>query len=125
MDFKADILVNIPAFLEQLDVMENNSIKEEVSLNAFKQATPNARKNKKTSQPKSAQPSLFCRVCMLAKLPREIFTSHNPGDNKCTSLSATDKKRLTEALLSTIKEDTTEVDEDEIAERKDQDPTNR
>ena len=115
MDFKADILVNIPAFLEQLDISENNSIKEEPSLNAFKQTTFNARRNKKISQAKSAQPQLFCRVCMLAKLPREIFTSHNPGDNKCTSLSVTDKKRLTEALLTTIKEDT-EVDDDEIAE---------
>merc|ERR1712179_587762 len=94
---------------------ENNSIKEDPSLNAFKQTTFNARKNKKTSQNQFAQPNRFCRVCMLAKLPREIFTSHNPGDNKCTSLSATDKKRLTESLLSSIKEDP-EDNEDEIAE---------
>ena len=115
MDFKADILVNIPSFLEQLDVAENNSIKEDPSLNAFKQTNFNARKNKKTSQNKVAQPNRFCRICMLAKLPREIFTSHNPGDSKCTSLSVTDKKRLTESLLSSIKNDP-EYDEDEIAE---------
>ena len=115
MDFKADILVNIPSFLEQLDVAENNSIKDDPSLNAFKQTPFNDRKNRKTSPNKVAQPNRFCRVCMLAKLPREIFTSHNPGDGKCTSLSATDKKRLKESLLSSIKEDPND-DEDEIAE---------
>ena len=115
MDFKADILVNIPSFLEQLDVAENNSIKDDPSLNAFKQTPFNDRKNRKTSPNKVAQPNRFCRVCILAKLPREIFTSHNPGDGKCTSLSATDKKRLKESLLSSIKEDPND-DEDEIAE---------
>ena len=52
------------------------------------------RTNKKPSQTKSAQPDLFCRVCMIARLPKEIYTSHDPGDEKCTSLSSTDKKRL-------------------------------
>ena len=92
-------MVNIPSFLEQ----ENNSIKEDASLNAFK-THQRYRTNKKPSQTKSAQPDLFCRVCMIARLPKEIYTSHDPGDEKCTSLSSTDKKRLSKALLSNIKE---------------------
>ena len=52
----------------------------------------------------AAQPDLFCRVCMIARLPKEIYTSHDPMDEKCTSLSSTDKKRLSKALLSNIKE---------------------
>ena len=80
-------MVNIPSFLEQ----ENNSIKEDASLNAFK-THQRYRTNKKPSQTKSAQPDLFCRVCMIAGLPKEIYTSHDPMDEKCTSLSSTDKK---------------------------------
>ena len=116
MDFRTDILVNIPSFLEQLDSIENNSIKEDASLNAFKTNKQRYRSDKKSTQTKTAQPDLFCRVCMIARLPKEIYTSHNPGDEKCTSLSATDKKRLSKSLLSNIKE-VPEVDEDEIAER--------
>ena len=87
----------------QRESIENNSIKEDASLNAFK--TPQRyRTNKKPSQATSAQPDLFCRVCMIARLPKEIYTSHNPMDEKCTSMSSTDKKRLSKALLSNIKE---------------------
>ena len=64
----------------------------------------------------AAQPDLFCRACMIARLPMEVYTIHDPGDEKGTSLSSTDKKRLSKAPLSNIKE-VPEVDEDEIAER--------
>ena len=37
MDFKSHILVNIPNFLDQIDSSDNNSIKEESNLKAFKQ----------------------------------------------------------------------------------------
>ena len=77
----------------QRESIENNAIKEDASLNAFK--TPQRyRTNKKPSQTTSAQPDLFCRVCMIARLPKEIYTSYDPGDEKCTSLSSTDMKRL-------------------------------
>ena len=43
----------------------------------------------------------------------EVHTIHDPGDEKGTSLSSTDKKRLSKAPLSNIKE-VPEVDEDEV-----------
>ena len=93
--------------------MPSIKIKEDLGLNAVRQAQ-SYHSNRKPSQPKSAQSETFCRVCMIARLPREIYLSHNPVDEKCTSLSVTDKKRLSKALLSNIK-DVPEVDEDELA----------
>ncbi len=49
MDFRADILVNISSFLEQLETIEKNYIKEDPLLDAFK--TPQIyRTNKKPIQ---------------------------------------------------------------------------
>ena len=93
--------------------MPSIKIKEDLGLNAVRQAQ-SFRSNRKPSQPKSAQSETFCRVCMIARLLRDIYLSHNPMDEKCTSLSVTDKKRLSKALLSNIK-DVPEVDEDELA----------
>ena len=120
MDFKSDILVNIPAFLEQLESTENNQIKETASLHAFRpQQVTRSNFNKKASK-KTAQPTQFCRVCKYANLPREIVLSHNVGDQKCPSLSSQEKQRLKgPGVLSNIKdadEDIPELDEDEAAE---------
>ena len=119
MDFKADILVHIPTFLEQLDSAENNQIKEAASLNAFRSQQFSRSNNKRTSNNKTAQQTQYCRVCKYANLPREIFMSHNVGDQKCPALSTQDKQRFRQpAKFSNIKdpEEVPQVDEDEIAE---------
>ena len=119
MDVKSDILVNIPTFLEQMDSTENNSMKEDISLKAFKPSQFSRSNTKKNYRQKTAQQVKFCRVCKLANLPREIYMEHNVGDPKCTSLSSQDKQRLLEsAKLSFIREEeeSPEVDEDEVAE---------
>ena len=100
MDFKADILVNIPSFLETIEVNEQNcSIKggDHCTLNAFKQ-----------------KPRLFCVLCFKEKLPREIYTSHNLGDPKCSQISRRDRERLMETFkLSLIKDSEIDFDKDE------------
>ena len=100
-----------PAQLPDRDVTETqfNIWREET---AFK--TEQRHRSNKTSQTKSAQPDLFCRVCMIAGLSKDVYTSHNPVDEECTSLSVTDKKRLSKALLSNIKE-VPEVNDDKTA----------
>ena len=113
MDFKTDILINIPTFIEQLNAIEqNNSIKEvSANLKAFKPA--------KKFKNKSAQPSkYYCRLCFKSNLPREVFTSHNIGDVKCTQMSKQDRERLMETVkLNSIQEsDESYKDEEEIAE---------
>ena len=113
MDFKTDILINIPTFIEQLNTIEqNNSIKEvSANLKAFKPA--------KKFKNKSAQPSkYYCRLCFKSNLPREVFTSHNIGDVKCTQMSKQDRERLMETVkLNSIQEsDESYKDEEEIAE---------
>ena len=118
MDFRSDILVNIPTFLEQLDSSDNNSIKETStsSLKAFK-PTPN-RKQPRNANRNSAQKSLYCRMCLLGKLPKEIYCSHNFGDPKCTQISFQDRQRLMETVkMSSMKSaDDQEVDDEELAE---------
>ena len=90
--FEDIILLNVITLIDPrlstfpLFSLENNSIKEDLSLKAVRQAQ-SYRSNRKQSQPKSAQSETFCRVCMIARLPREIYQSHNHGDDKCTSLS--------------------------------------
>ena len=121
MDFKADILVSIPSFLEQIESLDNNQIKEDIALKAFRSSQFSRFNNKKKTSKKSAQQTKFCRVCKLANLPKEIFMGHNVGEEECTSLSFQDKQRLKESVkFSLIKEEeedeTPEVDEDEVAE---------
>ena len=119
MDFKTDILVNIPSFIEQLDSSEqNNSIKDDLAnLHAFKQT-----RNKPRMKPKTAQPfyrtNLYCRLCHKCNLPRDVYTSHNFADEKCTQVSKQDREKLMNGLkLSNIQgEEDSCKDEEEIAE---------
>ena len=67
MDFKADIFVNIPSFLESLEMSEqNNSIKEEesVSLKAFRQSQK-YQKNRKYQVP--LEPKVHCFASCVLK----------------------------------------------------------
>ena len=96
MDFKADILVNLSSFIDEIENGEND-MKKDVAFNAIKRIPMKRTK-------KAAQPSHYCRLCWLAKLPRDIYTSHDLGDDKCSQLSYQDRKKLKEAFkLNTIK----------------------
>ena len=97
MDFKTDILVNIPTFINELENKDQHFEEKEAALHAIKRFN-----NKKRF---SAQPQLYCRMCWLAKLPRDIYVSHNIGDDKCPQLSAQDKLKLKQiSKLNSLKE---------------------
>ena len=111
MDFKTDILLNIPQFLDQLEAKGD----DEATLNAFKQSQSGwKQRNRKVENNRK-----YCRFCFLARTNRVTYTSHNFGDLTCPSLSAQDKKKLMEtAKLSIVKEDAEDHDTDheELAE---------
>ena len=53
-------------------------------------------------------------MCWLAKVPRDIYVSHNIGDDKCPQLSAQDKLKLKRlSKLNSLKENDNYSDEDE------------
>ena len=113
MDFKTDILLNVPYFLQKLNAAGD----EEAALGAFKlnQAKRRQFKNKNTD----FYHRLYCRICYLAKQPRSIYTAHSVGDQACPSLSALDRKKFIEnAKLTSIHEEieVQDVDDDELAE---------
>ena len=111
MDFKTDILVNVPHFLEQLDNSSDN-----VSLNAFKQTQYNTRQARKAKK-SAPQSKFYCRFCFLSQKPREVYTGHNFGDPRFCSLSPQDRQMFIEtAKLSNIKDEEPEVDDEELAE---------
>ena len=118
MDFKSDVLVNIPSFLEMIDNTEQNNSIKVTSLNAFRQNQRKPKSNFIKKQSAAAQgPPLYCRMCWLANLPKEIYTSHNLGDAKCTELSFKDRARLKETVqLHSIRESEEDKDENEVAE---------
>ena len=110
-DFKTDILLHIPKFLEEL-----NGKEDDINFNAFKQYQP---PKKSLQRPSYGNENKYCRMCYLSKRKREIFTSHEFGDLSCPSLSIKDRKSfLSSAKLSVLKEDSDceGIDEEELAE---------
>ena len=105
MDFKSDILVNVSSFVSEIE--NNEDGKKDAALNAIKRVP--FKRNKK-----SAQPGHYCRLCWLAKLPRELYTSHDIGDESCSQLSYQDKRKLKDMFkLNTIKRNDEEDPKDE------------
>ena len=106
MDFKNDILNNIPKFLQELDKDEHlNAVRAsdiDPSMAAFRQNnfTRNQNKSggafKKSPQGNQFQgkTNFYCRLCHKCEMPRAIYTGHNIGDAKCTQLSSQDRDKL-------------------------------
>ena len=115
MDFKTDILINIPHFLQQVnnssDVASNNAIKQNKKFNF-------SRRPSKNGYPNGQKKGLYCRFCFLEKKPKNVYTSHNFGDQKHCSISQRDRQTFIEnAKMANIQdEDDSELDEDELAE---------
>ena len=113
LDFKSDMLTNVNTFLQQLDTEEQNNALKGASLGAFKQQSGN--RNTKWSRLKQNK-KMYCRMCFLEKLPREIFTSHDFGDSTCNSISRRDKDKLAAGQLSKLQINDDYEDVDELAE---------
>ena len=102
MDFKADILVSVPQFMETIENNEQNcSIKREdhCALKSFKQK-PRPQNFRSYQKPAPARLSLFCVLCFKEKLPKEIYTSHNLGDMKCSLLEHEDTESLPRTVIT-------------------------
>ena len=116
MDFKSDIMVNVPVFLE---LMEKDV---DPTLNAFRQGNrkpffpkKNFRNDNKNVDNRNGKK--YCRLCFKSDLPRAIFTSHNIGDPRCTELSYQDKQRMgaTSKMSNIQNNDKAEDEDDDIA----------
>ena len=105
MDFKSDILVNVSSFV--LEIENNEDGNKDAALNAIKRVP--FKRNKK-----SAQPGHYCRLCWLAKLPRDLYKSHDIGDDSCSQLSYQDKRKLKDMFkLNTIRRNEEEDPKDQ------------
>ena len=97
MDFKQDILTNVS---KMIDDMEAN----DTQLNWMQMGKSNGRQQRfrnngsgrKTPNHNQPRQNLgkFCRLCHLARKPRNEVTSHEIGDTQCPSLSARDRDAL-------------------------------
>ena len=113
MDFKTDILLHIPTFLEQVNTTEDDGV-----LSAFKQFQPKKNNPNRFKKANSRQ-SKYCRICHLAQKQRNIFTSHNVGEQSCPSLSDRDRDMfINNAKLAAAKESDEDeyINDEELAE---------
>ena len=100
MDFKTDMLNNIPTFLNDLDNNEQmNMLRgDQGTLQAFQSYNRDGRRGGRQAapgrQPASGRQEKFCKPCHKAKLPRSVFKSHNIGDPDCQTLSQNDYNQL-------------------------------
>ena len=111
MDFKSDIMVNIPKFLEQLNSEQGST------LNVFRsnwKKKPGQNQRHGNSQNLSSGKNMFCRLCQKCDMPRAVFTSHNLGDMKCTQLSYQDKMKLNASKMTAMKDTDVEATENEF-----------
>jgi len=113
MDFKQDILSNVPKMIEDLENQDNQINALKIQLQQSKLAP--VRFNNRRQRPdrrnfNNSKGDKFCRLCHLAQKPRSIITSHEIGDLTCPSLSARDKTALQQkcgivAAMASTKED--------------------
>ena len=111
MDFKTDILLNIPRFVEQLESKEE----DDPMLCAFK---PFQNKKKYNKNKFGGSRNRFCNYCFLAKQPYGVYTSHEFVASSCPSLSNQERKTMMGmAKLSIMqKQEEQQKDEEERAE---------
>ena len=116
MDFKSDIMVNIPKFLDKLDSEQSSS------LNAFqlnwKKKGGQGQTKDKIPQKFNPNKNMFCRLCHKCDMPKDVVTSHNLGDMKCSMLSYQDKMKFNASKMANMKD----TEEDVIEEESDDDP---
>ena len=95
MDFKPDILSNVTKLIAEMDGSDLQVNAINFANNAYKPNRQRYNNNRRSQQfSQGASNLLFCRLCHLAKRPRNIVTSHEIGDLKCPSLSNRDKSAL-------------------------------
>ena len=102
MDFKMDILTNVPKLIQDIDINEsqvNAMSMEQVTPTGYIQSKPSRGKpwnrgQRKTQQQHNRKSNKFCRLCHLARRPFNVVATHEIGDLSCPSLSSRDKESL-------------------------------
>ena len=99
MDFKNDIMNNVTNFVQDIDKEEQlSSIRADDSPRLAwiggKQQRRQPQKQAGWKKTRQQNQRMYCRLCHKCGLPKEVYTSHNIGDQKCTQLSARDKQHL-------------------------------
>ena len=90
MDFKQDILSNVPKMLEDLESLET-----QLNWMQFnKSRKPRYDRNAQQNRQHSKTGGKFCRLCHLTRRSKEQVTSHEIGDLNCPSLSSRDRLAL-------------------------------
>ena len=95
MDFKQDILTNVSKMIDDMEAVDTQ-------LNWMKMGKSNGRHqiprnngyNKQQFKHQRQNTGKFCRLCHLARKPRDDVTSHEIGDTMCPSLSPRDRESL-------------------------------
>ena len=99
MDFKQDILCNVPKMIEDLNLQDAQVNSISLQQATIAQMHVNQRQHRRPKpQLKRGNNSKFCRLCHLARRPRNQVLSHEIGDINCPSLSQRDKSSLQQKL---------------------------
>ena len=99
MDFKQDILTNVSKMFEDMEVTDTQLNWMQTSKsNGRHQRPKNNGYHKRQSNQSRHNIGKFCRLCHLARKPRNDVTSHEIGDIQCPSLSARDKESLQQKI---------------------------
>ena len=102
MDFKMDILTNVPKLIQDIDINEsqvNAMSMEHVTPTGYIQSKPNRgrpwnKQNQRRPQQPNRKNNKFCRLCHLARRPFNVVATHEIGDLSCPSLSSRDRESI-------------------------------
>ena len=102
MDFKMDILTNVPKLIQDIDINEsqvNAMSMEHMTPTGYIQSKPNrgkpwAKPSQRKPQQHNRKSNKFCRLCHLARRPFSVVVTHEIGDLSCPSLSSRDKESI-------------------------------
>ncbi len=99
MDFKQDILTNVPKMLDDLEAVETQLNWMHMGKSQRNHKNSKYDKNRRyQSQPSKSTGNKFCRLCHLARKPRNQVTNHEIGDVQCPSLSSRDRMALEQKI---------------------------
>ena len=110
MDFKTDIMINVPKFIEKLDSEQG------ATLNAIQSSWKKEGKGKtnKDRPEFKKRTGKFCKLCQKCGLNRSVFTSHNLGDIECEQLTFQDKVRLNVGKVAVMQNVQSDEDTEEL-----------
>jgi hypothetical protein len=99
MDFKQDILTNVTKMIEDMEAVDTQLNWMQIDKSRGRHQRPrNTGRSQEYPKQSRQNSGKFCRLCHLARKPRNDVTSHEIGDTQCPSLSARDKAALQQKI---------------------------